>query len=73
MNTKHALFSIGKLLLLSGILTMSPASDTAAQNAIPVRDQVGAQAMPAEIAPIEAPFDMPQLQRPQFADFSRFS
>ena len=70
MNTKHALFSIGKLLLLSGILTMSPVSDTAAQNVIPVREQVGAQAMPAEIAPIEAPFDMPQLQRPQFADFT---
>ena len=32
MNTKHALFSIGKLLLLSGMLTMSPASDTAAPN-----------------------------------------
>lgn len=31
---------------------------------IPTRQDVGPQAMTTEIAPIEAPFDMPQLQRP---------
>lgn len=30
--------------------------------------QVGPEAMTAEIAPIQAPFEMPQLQRPQIAD-----
>ena len=34
----------------------------------PVRQQVGPQAMTAEIAPIQAPFEMPQLQRPQFPE-----
>ncbi len=29
-------------------------------------DQVGAGVLPAEIAPIKAPFDMPQLQKPVF-------
>ena len=31
---------------------------------VPTRQDVGPQAMTLEIAPIEAPFDMPQLQRP---------
>lgn len=31
-------------------------------------DQVGAAVCPETIAPIEAPFEMPQLQRPVFAD-----
>ncbi len=30
------------------------------------RDMVGAENLPSAIAPIEAPFDMPQLQRPVF-------
>lgn len=30
------------------------------------RDQVGADNLPAEITPIKAPFEMPQLKRPQF-------
>lgn len=34
--------------------------------AIPVREQVGAVNLPNEIAPISAPFAMPQLKRPQF-------
>lgn len=35
---------------------------------IPTRHDVGPQAMPEEIAPIQAPFEMPQLQRPGFAE-----
>lgn len=35
---------------------------------IPTRNQVGPQCMPQEIETIAAPFDMPQLQCPQFPD-----
>ena len=72
MNTKHSLSSIGKLFLLTGLLVSlsSPAGAQEKKDAIPVREQVGAQALPPEIAPIVAPFDMPQLARPQFGDYS---
>ena len=72
MNTKHSLSSIGKLFLLTGLLASlsSPAGAQEKKDAIPVREQVGAQALPPEIAPITAPFDMPQLARPQFGDYS---
>jgi len=42
-------------------LALGPAAAAAAE-------QVGAEAMPPEIAPIHAPFDMPQLKRPVFPD-----
>lgn len=35
---------------------------------IPAANQVGAQALPLDIAPIKAPFPMPQLKRPEFPD-----
>lgn len=35
---------------------------------IPISNQVGAENMPKEIAPIYAPFEMPQLKRPVFSD-----
>lgn len=39
--------------------------------AIPFVSEVGAHAMPSEIVPIKnVPFDIPQLKRPTFADFS---
>ena len=38
------------------------------QENLPVRSEVGAEALPAEIAPIHAPFYMPQLQEPKFPD-----
>ncbi|MBM1104547.1 glycoside hydrolase family 28 protein [Aurantibacter crassamenti] len=34
------------------------------------KSQVGAKAMPEEIAPIIAPFDMPQLQKPKFSAYT---
>ena len=37
---------------------------------IPTADQVGAACMPDTIAPIHAPFDMPQLMRPVFPDYT---
>jgi hypothetical protein len=36
------------------------------KDSIPVKEQVGAAALPKEIAPIKAPFKMPQLQKPVF-------
>ncbi|HTN37959.1 MAG TPA: glycoside hydrolase family 28 protein [Arachidicoccus sp.] len=39
-------------------------------NIVPTIDQVGAGQLPAEIAPIKAPFKMPQLRKPTFADYS---
>ena len=41
---------------------------TATQGLIPVKEQVGPQCMPDTIAPIQAPFEMPQLARPTFPD-----
>ena len=39
------------------------------QSHIPTIDEVGPAVMPDTIAPIVAPFDMPQLQRPTFPDY----
>lgn len=39
-------------------------------DSIPVKEQVGAAALPVEIAPIKAPFKMPQLKRPAFPERS---
>ena len=57
------------VLLLLGLLVGSFATATA-EHRIPTRDEVGRDAMPAEIAPIEAPFYMPQLQKPNFPDYT---
>ncbi len=39
-------------------------------SAFVTKNQVGAAALPEHIAPIIAPFDMPQLQKQKFADYS---
>lgn len=36
------------------------------RNPVPTKEAVGAAHLPAEIAPVRAPFPMPQLKRPQF-------
>lgn len=41
---------------------------TTTQGQIPIKEQVGPQCMPDTIAPIQAPFEMPQLARPTFPD-----
>lgn len=41
-----------------------------AQIIVPTIDEVGPAVMPDSIAPIVAPFDMPQLQRPTFPNYS---
>lgn len=56
-----------RLLTLAAALfaTVAVAQTTAP---IPTMNEVGADCLPAEIAPIEAPFYMPQLQKPTFPD-----
>ena len=54
------------LTLLCASLCLSAAAQTTER--IPTMEEVGADALPAEIAPIEAPFYMPQLQKPTFRD-----
>ena len=55
------------LFLLLATLLLGSAT---AQVHIPTRDEVGAAACPEEIAPIEAPFYMPQMERPTFPDYT---
>lgn len=56
-------------LLLSFCLTVTATAQVT--EAIPTADAVGARVCPADIAPIEAPFEgMPQLQRPTFPERS---
>ena len=68
MNKKYISKLTKKMFLLSGFLIAMSVTTTAQnkQETIPVRKEVGALNMPTEIAPIEAPFHMPQLTRPQF-------
>lgn len=54
------------LTLLLALVTLGATAQTT--QPIPTRNQVGADCLPAEIAPIKAPFYMPQLQKPEFAD-----
>lgn len=37
---------------------------------LPTRDQVGARNLPDSIAPIRAPFEFPDLKKPQFPDYT---
>lgn len=53
------------LVLAGGNLA---AQDLAALESIPTVGQVGAAQMPVEIAPVEAPFPMPEFRRPRFPD-----
>ena len=53
-----------RLLLLT--LALLAISQLSFAQSIPTSDEVGPSVMPDTIAPIEAPFDMPQLQRPMF-------
>lgn len=56
------------------LITLFPAlllaSLAVAQVHIPTREEVGAAVCPIEIAPIEAPFYMPPMERPTFPDYT---
>ncbi|MCH5718336.1 hypothetical protein [Niabella hibiscisoli] len=60
---------LGLVVLLLPMVSVN-ASVNAVSNlrndSIPLREQVGAAALPKDIAPIKAPFKMPQLKRPVF-------
>ena len=58
------------IVLFSNCLIINSSKTTPVNKAIPTIDEVGALKMPADIAPIKAPFTMPQLQRPTFPDRS---
>lgn len=61
----------GKRFLLFAVLCCSGLLMQAQTDApIPTADQVGAAQMPDTIAPIHAPFDMPQLTKPVFPKYS---
>ena len=64
-NNKHTIMNSFKSLVCALLALLS--TSAVAQDC-PTREQVGPQAMPAEIAPIKAPFSMPQLQRPVFPE-----
>lgn len=53
-----------KLPIIAALMALVPLASLAQQ--IPTIDQVGPKAMPAQVAPINAPFSMPQLKRPDF-------
>ena len=62
-----------KILSLVIFMQLALSANAGAYNAqerktdsIPVKEQVGATALPAEVAPIKAPFKMPQLTKPVF-------
>ncbi len=63
----HKLLGLIHFILLAAVASAAASRLPAhATDSIPVREQVGAAALPTEIAPIKAPFKMPQLKRPVF-------
>lgn len=68
--TTFALLLIFSLALLISCTSIKSNSSVNQLNSIPTADQVGANNLPEEIAPIKAPFPMPQLKRPVFPDYT---
>lgn len=60
------LYRILSLTILIQLAVAANAVQERKTDSVPVKEQVGAAALPAEIAPIKAPFKMPQLQKPVF-------
>ncbi|WP_209403377.1 glycoside hydrolase family 28 protein [Pseudozobellia sp. WGM2] len=63
-------FRVCFLFVLVAHMGWSQFKTPASQEPFLTKDQVGAHALPTEIAPIQAPFDMPDLKRPTFAAYS---
>lgn len=63
---------INKFFYAAALITLCACKSTpdSQMKAIPLVSEVGDECMPAEIAPIEAPFNMPQLKKPIFPDTS---
>ncbi|MBP5278193.1 MAG: glycoside hydrolase family 28 protein, partial [Prevotella sp.] len=58
---------IAGLILMTGVQAMA---QEMVKVAVPQKQQVGPSVMPKEIAPIQAPFEMRQLQKPVFPNRS---
>lgn len=54
------------LALLVGVAISSTFAESRVKVAIPTKDQVGAAVLPDEIAPVKAPFPMPEFKKPKF-------
>jgi polygalacturonase len=60
-------------LLLAGFITagaVAAPAESRVKVTIPTKDQVGAPVMPDEIAPVKAPFPMPEFKKPKFPALS---
>lgn len=66
----HPLHAGKRFLLCVSLCLPALLSQAQTDALIPTADQVGAAQMPDTIAPIYAPFDMPQLTKPVFPDYS---
>ena len=66
----HPLHAGKRFLLCVALCLPALLSQAQTEARIPTADQVGAAQMPDTIAPIYAPFDMPQLTKPVFPDYS---
>jgi hypothetical protein len=70
MKTK--LIPVGFVMALLSLCTAcKTAVAPAAEVVIPQREQVGALCMPDTIAPVQAPFEMPDFRRPVFPDYTQ--
>ena len=63
----YPLVAIGFLSLLVNCVSLKKSKQNELAK-IPTKEEVGALVMPKKIAPIKAPFPMPQLKRPEFPD-----
>ena len=66
----HPLHAGKRFLLCVALCLPALLSQAQTEARIPTADQGGAAQMPDTIAPIYAPFDMPQLTKPVFPDYS---
>jgi hypothetical protein len=58
------------LALMLGVSLTAVQADSRVKLTIPTKDQVGAPCLPNEIAPVRAPFPMPEFRKPQFPKFT---
>jgi len=56
-------------MLMLGVNLTATWAESRVKVTVPTKDQVGATALPDTIAPVEAPFPMPEFRQPQFPGF----
>ncbi len=65
---KPTSLALAACLMLASCLVMTACQPQNPETLVPTVDEVGAHCLPATIAPIKAPFDMPQLHAPVFPE-----